>query len=253
MQDTPERKVKKQQIHRPRIMIKSDLQLDQVMAWNFYFSPVHGGHNFWRERAVKHHPDLENTSDMQDQKLFLDTYINVYYREYENDILHAVQEVSRILVQKQGCFFDTVDTIFKKYPWPCDSFTGYVSIFDFCPRFLDDGSFQVFLYDKKQMYLYAVFHEMLHFIFYDYVQKMFPDTIGGMDTEEGPLWDLAEVFNVVMHNTDAFIALHGKVENIGYPVHAAMIIRGEEIWKQTSDVHKWIAMMMDDGGVYTKN
>jgi len=47
-----------------------------------------------------------------------------------------------------------------------------------------------------------------------------------MDTEEGKFWILAEVFNAVIQNTQDFINLHGKINNIGYPDYQELIKRG---------------------------
>jgi len=44
-----------------------------------------------------------------------------------------------------------------------------------------------------------------------------------MDTEEGKFWILAEVFNAVIQNTQDFINLHGKINNIGYPDYQELI------------------------------
>lgn len=71
---------------------------------------------------------------------------------------------------------------------------------------------------------------MLHFIFYDYAQKFFPETLGKMNTDEGQFWNLAEVFNVVLQSSDDFIPLQGKVNSMGYPDHKDLIVKGKNIW-----------------------
>ena len=64
-----------------------------------------------------------------------------------------------------------------------------------------------------------------------------------MDTEEGQLWDLAEVFNAVIQDTEDFIKLHGKIKDIGYPDHKELISRGKLTWESNPDAYRWIAEM----------
>jgi hypothetical protein len=65
-----------------------------------------------------------------------------------------------------------------------------------------------------------------------------------MDTEKGKFWDIAEVFNAVIQNTDDFISLHGKIDNIGYPYHKELITKGALLWEKDPDVYAWINEMI---------
>ena len=118
-------------------------------------------------------------------------------------------------------------------------------LFDFCPRFLDSGKFQIFLYDKRDMQIFTIFHEMLHFIFYDFAKKTFPEKFKNADTDKGEFWDLSEVFNTVIQDTGDFIKLHGKIKELGYPDHKHLIIKGKKLWKENQDLSKWITGMMN--------
>ncbi|MBU2545374.1 hypothetical protein KKC65_02905 [Patescibacteria group bacterium] len=227
----------------PEIIIKIDQELDQDLAWEFYSNPEIGGCNFWEERALKHHKKLLKIGLVKDKKDFLNKYILDFYRINAVEISEAKREIAQNLNEKKEGFFLTVDKIFKKYTWPKNSFIGYLSIFDFCPRFLDSGEFQVFIYDNKNLQLFTIFHEMLHFIFYDFVQKKFSKDFERMDTEKGKLWDLAEVFNAVIQDTDDFIKLHGKIKNIGYPDHKNLILKGKDLWENNPDLNSWIIKM----------
>lgn len=227
----------------PEITIKINQKLDQDLAWEFYNNPEISGCNFWEEKALKYHKKLLEIDLAKNKKSFLNKYISEFYKFHIIEIDKAKEEIVQNLNEKKEEFFLTVDNIFKKYPWPRDNFTGYLSIFDFCPRFLDSGEFQVFMYDNKNLQLFTIFHEMLHFIFYDFVQKKFPKDFEKVDTEKGRLWDLAEVFNAVIQNTDDFIRLHGKIENIGYPDHKSLILKGKDLWKNNPDLNSWIIEM----------
>jgi len=231
-------------MNHPIIKLQFDQKLDQDMAWNFY-GHKKGGCDFWKERAIKHHPILTSIETMttENKKKYLDNYISSFYLSHSEEMeLLSIQAINN-LKQSQEKYFLISDNIFNNYPWPKNELIGSFSIFDFCPRFLEDGEFQVYIYENKNFQLFTIFHECLHFIFYDFAQKNFPETLGKMNTEEGKFWDIAEVFNAVIQNTDDFIDLHGKIDNIGYPDHQDLIKKGSALWKEKQDVYYWIENM----------
>lgn len=229
----------------PIIQLKFNQKLDQKMAWEFYSSPEFGGCNFWEERALPHHPKLLKIESVQDKETFLSQYISEFYNFHSDEFKELNKKTSAHLHRSQDEFFRTVDNIFRHYPWPRKTFTGFFSIFDFCPRFLDSGNFQVFLYDDRDSQLFTIFHEMLHFIFYDFAQKTFTKKFKNLHTEKGKFWDLAEIFNAVIQGTDDFITLHdGKIRDAGYPNHKNLIMKGKILWNENQDVKQWISKMM---------
>jgi hypothetical protein len=228
----------------PTIQLKFDQKLDQDLAWDFYSNPNFGGCNFWEERALAHHPKLSEIELVKNPKKILKQYILEFYNSNFDEIKKLSQKTPQYLNQSQNNFFLIVDKIFKHYPWPKKRFIGVFSIFDFCPRFLDWVGFQIFLYDNRDMQLFTIFHEMLHFIFYDFAQKTFPEKFKKLNTNKGKFWDLAEVFNAVIQDTSDFTKLHGKIKNIGYPDHKELIKKGKKIWNKNKNVNQWIIEMM---------
>lgn len=228
----------------PVIKFIFDRKLDQDLAWEFYSRPKFGGCDFWKERALVHHPNLAHIDSAKNEKEFLNKYISEFYAIHAGEIQDLGKNTVKYFHQKQADFFSVVTRIFEKHPWPKKEFTGCFSIFDFCPRFLDWGGFQVFIYDKPNLQLFTIFHELLHFIFYDFAQKNFPKKFKNLSTEEGKFWDLAEIFNAVIQNTDSFIKLHGKIKSSGYPNHKNLIIKGKCLWKKNQDLKQWIIEMM---------
>ena len=228
----------------PAIQLKFNQKLDQDLAWDFYSNPEFGGCNFWKERALSHHPKLLEIELAKNSRNYLDTYISEFYSSHFDEMKKRNQRTSIYLNQSQNDFFEITNRIFDHHPWPKKKFTGFFSIFDFCPRFLDWGAFQIFIYDSRSMQLFTIFHEMLHFIFYDFAQKTFPEKFKNLSTEEGNFWDLAEIFNVVVQDTDNFIKLHGKIKNSGYPNHKKLITKGKNLWGKNQNPKQWIIDMM---------
>ncbi len=215
----------------PIIKLKFNQKLDRELAWEFYSNPEFGGCNFWKERALKYHPKLIKIKSTKNPKEFLNKYIIDFYKSNDEEIKTLSKNTIKYLCQEQDNFFLIVNKLFKGHPWSKKEFVGYFSTFAFCPRFLDSGEFQVFIYDNRNLQLFTIFHEMLHFMFYDFARKNFPETTK-MNTEQGKFWDIAEVFNAVIQNTDDFISLHGKIRDIGYPEHKELILQGSRLWKK---------------------
>ena len=219
-------------------------KLEQDLALEFYNNPNHGGSDFWQERAIKYHPKLKEIESVKNPKKFLNKYISEYYIANKKEIDFLSNEVRKNFKDKETAYFLLVNKIFGGYPWPKNKYIGYFSIFDFCPRFLDSGEFQVFIYDNKENQLFTIFHEMLHFIFYDYAQKTFPEILGNIDTDSGVFWDLAEMFNTVIQSTEEFIELHGEINNMGYPDHNLILPKAKEIWSEEKNIFNWIDQMI---------
>lgn len=230
----------------PKIELKFDKKLDQDIAWQFYNSSKIGGVDFWKERTSKHLSELSEINKKENKKQYLDNYILSYYKDNKKEIEKLSVEINNNLREKELQFFKQVDVIFKNYPWPQKNIIGNFSIFNFCPRFLEDNEFQVFLYDDKNHQLFTIFHECLHFIFYDFARKKFSGELGEIDTESGLFWDIAETFNAVIQNTKEFKLIHGEISDICYPEHKELIEKGSKIWENQKDVYKWIEEMLKE-------
>jgi len=156
----------------------------------------------------------------------IDKFVDEYYQEHETE-LEVILETFKNLWQ--GCkedFYRQVDKIFKNRPWPEGKYICYPSIFNCNPRFLENKTFQVFFKHPQGVCSVAA-HEMLHFIFYDYVEKKFP----GVATEIGKdkLWEVSEIFNVLV-----------LPDSKPYPDHIQLIPQYEKTWKATKDIDQFL-------------
>ncbi|PIU03944.1 hypothetical protein COT44_00245 [Candidatus Shapirobacteria bacterium CG08_land_8_20_14_0_20_39_18] len=90
---------------------------------------------------------------------------------------------------------------------------GYVSIFNCNPRFLDTKTFQVY-YQNRSGVVHVTAHEMLHFIFYDWLERNDQEFIDNTDKEKA--WTLSEVFDIVAFDRQEFNRFKSKGSG-GYP------------------------------------
>lgn len=222
----------------PKLKFKFNPDSDFNIVWEFYNNPKQEGVDFWLRGALRHHDDLINIKHAKNKKDFLCDYVSSLYALHLNEFEKQKKEIMVLYKHKESLFFYETNKIFKNYPWPKGEYIAYLSIFDFCPRFLADKTFFVFMYDNDSGILFTIFHEMLHFIFYDYCLTKYPRIFKGRNTETGPFWELAELFNLVLQNTSVFSKLHGQINKIGYPKLKSEFNLAKKAWH--GDIDKWI-------------
>lgn len=233
----------------PNLKFQLNKALDKKMAWEFYCQPVFGGVNFWHRGVFALHDALKQMDKVQNKRLFLNKYIDNLYAEHLKEFENRKNEIEQLFIKKEKPFFEAVSKIFKNHPWPTGKYTAYLSIFSFGPRFLNDKTFQLFMYDSNNLILFSICHEMLHFMFYDYAIKNYPKLFGKLDKDKGFFWDLSEVFNAIIQDMPEFIKIHGKIKNQGYPCHKKIITKLNKLWFDKKDIDKWIVKSFE----YLKN
>ncbi len=225
----------------PSVVFVLDKELDKEMAWRFYRRRRHGGVDFWKKGAARHHEALTKLPRQKSKRRFIEQYVSALYGEHSHEFKKRVLAIEDMFRSRTTTFFRATESIFGGYPWPKGRYKVYGSIFDFGPRFLAEKSFQVFLYDRDEIVLWSIYHEMLHFIFYDYCLVRHPDIFQGRDTESGSFWKLAELFNAVILQTRPFATLFGTPAGVGYPEIAKYYAHARRIWRGNLD--NWIENM----------
>lgn len=222
----------------PKLKFRFDAKLDFEIAWDFYNNPKYAGIDFWKKGALRHHDELKFIEKRQMKKVFLSNYVESLYNQHKNEFEHRKKQIEALYKKKEQIFFYETEKILKNHLWPKGKYNAYLSIFDFCPRFIDDKTFFVFMYEDDNNILMTIFHEMLHFIFYDYCLKKYPRVFKKKNTESGSFWELAELFNAVIQQAPAFEKLHGPVGNIGYPTLRSKFGMAKKKWN--GNIDDWI-------------
>ena len=227
----------------PKIKFKINKALDKKMAFYFHEKRVFGGEDFWKRGVASLSKNLDRIKNLEELKREITKEVDSIYFERENLIKKRKKLIEEIYKKKEQDFFIVAGSIFKQNPWPEGKYFAYLSIFDFGPRFLEAKSFQVFASDQEKMILFSIFHEMLHFQFYDYCLKHYPEKFSSLNKNEGSFWEMSEVFNAVVHSVPAFKKLHGKMEKLGYPDHQAKIKLASNFWR--GDIDLWIEKYLE--------
>jgi len=168
-------------------------------------------------------------------------FIDGIYKKERIKIFEGVKKAERRWKAVENRFFKKVAELFKKHNWPCGDYNAFVTIWGTFPRFLKDKSF-TFPYEVKNrnFVIYVILHEMMHFIFYNYVIKKHPSIFKKLETENGIFWDLAEIFNVVILSSPKFIRLHGYEKVEPYLQHKIFVKQLKKYWQEKGDIDSWI-------------
>lgn len=230
-----------------KVKIKFQLNktLDKRMAIGFLYSKQ-GGINFSRN-VVNVHPELYDVLKLKNasaRKALINEHFDYFYTKHEQYLNKKVIQFTKEWRVVEKKFFSVANKIFKNHPWPKGKYIGYISIIDCNPRFLNNKTFQIFYFNPLGV-KYVTAHEMLHFIFYDYTLKKYPQVFKKLNPNSGIYWDLAELFNVVILPSPPFVKIHGIKKVINYPAHTKYLPKMIELWKQSKDVNEWIIKAFD--------
>ncbi len=213
----------------PKLEFQLNKNLDKEVA--SVFLDVEAGGVDFAQSIISYHPEINHSN--------IHEYIDTFYKNNKAELVESLDQIKKDWQSKENDFFKLTHKIFKGHKFPNGKYIGYLSIFDCNPRFLEDKTFQ-FFYKYQKDPLFVTCHEMLHFIFYDYSQKKFPELFNNMDTEDGEYWELAEIFNSIVLNTDEFHQIHGIKKMSFYPDHEVNIIKLQKVWLGNRDVNTFI-------------
>lgn len=234
----------------PHVKFKIDKEADKEKIFNFLYCKPKAGHSF-KEIIYKAHPSLKMLKGKNKKRAFatVSAYVDSVYRNRDERIRDTVNKMQVDWGKIEGKFLSTSNLFFNDHPWPKGKYFAYFSISPPCPRYLHNKTFAV-AYSKDGRWRKIVAHEMLHFIFYDYLRTRYipslPNTEEGKMNEELegkfiiPLWDLSEVFDVILLNDPKF-QKYLPHQSEPYPKHVEHYLKLQKIWiKSKKDIDKFL-------------
>jgi hypothetical protein len=167
-------------------------------------------------------------------------YIHALRRE---EIQKGVEETHERWLKTESAFYEIVDTIFKGHPWPKGKYIGYASIYLMFPRDIIHKTFYFPYIQKPIDPVGTIAHEMLHFIFFDYLQKKYGlkenDTCKGKNKRY--IWQVSETFNTVIENWSPYKNIFSYNKKIvPYPGCEEMFALMTKQWKVNQDIESFL-------------
>jgi len=117
-------------------------------------------------------------------------------------ILKGVNEIRKQWAKTENNFYNLTNDIFKGHPWPEGKYIGYASIYLMFPRDIGDKTFSFPYYQGRCNPLRTIAHELLHFIFFDYIKKKYKTAENTKFSGKNHkyVWQVSETFNTVIEN-----------------------------------------------------
>ncbi|HBD92850.1 MAG TPA: hypothetical protein DC057_01610 [Spirochaetia bacterium] len=172
-------------------------------------------------------------------------YIDDFYVVHEAEILEKQEEINKALLEKQDKFFVALKEIFGT-DFSNENYQGYLSIFNCNPRYLETKTFQIYYKRELIDMLEVAFHESTHFAFFEYLDKNFSERIKNLDKNKGILWELSEIFNVIVLNLPVFKEIIGKEEKLFYPGLENKLNKAKEIWNSSENTKMFITRYFNE-------
>ena len=209
--------------------------LDKFMALQFIDIKA-GGVDFGNS-IIKDHLKLKNIRDFNQEKRkkIINQYFDNYYKKNNSVLIKKLLLIREKWKEKENNFFKITQKIFGGFEFKKGMYIGYISIIDCNPRFLESKTFQVFYKKNIDEAVYVIAHELLHFIFFDYFNEKIK-----IDITEEKLWDLSEIFNIVVLESDYFKEIINKKYIKPYPEHKKYLSIFRKLFKDSKNIKDFI-------------
>ena len=213
-------------------------ELDERMAEQF-LDERSGGIDFGRG-IIKIHPQLKSARslDSAQRKKAIRVYFDRHYHAYEAAIRRSIEHLRRAWREREKEYIAVTENFFGGFQFPKGKYFAYASIIDCNPRFLESKTFQFFYRKSVANAVHTIAHELLHFIFFDFVEKKLKKEIKQLSEDQ--LWDLSEIYNVVTLASPRYSHIINKKFVMPYPDHRHYIRQFEKIYKNSQNAEEFI-------------
>ena len=166
----------------------------------------------------------------------LENFIKIKYQKEKEVFEKNLEIYERNWRKKEKIFFKLTDELFEKKHWTKGKYTAFPTIWSMFPRFLEDKTFQVPYKHRNKKYVNVVIaHEMLHFIFYEYIFSKYPKY--KKDKYNFLIWNTSEIFNEIIQNSPKWLKIF-EVKTMGYPMHEKVVKKLEKKYHKQGEINK---------------
>lgn len=199
----------------PKLRFEIDINHDISKFETFILDDINSSGVNFKNSIFTVHPELRNVDSLpqSEKTTFIKRYVNKYYKDNNSKLKEYIPLLTEKWEQYSGTFYGRCNEIFKGMPWPDGKYIGTISISGPMPRYLDQKTFDVPPV-KDNRCIQTTAHEMMHFMFFEYVRKRYLPTLTNTYEEvmrektSGlftiPLWELSEIFNIVILSSQSF-------------------------------------------------
>lgn len=202
-----------------------------------------GGYNF-TEIILEAHPSLQDLENLplDEKREGIQKYVEGVYKDHRERFEKIAEEINQAWGAYAPKFFEESGKIFKSLDWPSGDYRGFITISPPYPRYLKTKRFQI--QPEVASGLRITSHEMLHFLFFEYVRQRYtPECTETVEEEmekslEGrfkiPIWELSEVFNTALLTEKRF-GKGGYSNPQPYPALGGYLKTVKTLWKESGE------------------
>ncbi len=205
------------------------------------FLNEHGGGIDFSKGIIKTHPQLESIRLLKDayqRKKTICIYFDRYYYTHKRIIQHCTRRLRQYWRKREKEYITVTENLFGGFKFPKGKYIAYASIINCNPRFLDSKTFQFFYKKLMADAIYTITHELLHFIFFDFVEKKLKREKKHLSKDQ--LWDLSEIFNVIMLGSPQYCHIINQKFVVPYPDHRYYLPQFQKTYKDSRNIEEFI-------------
>lgn len=213
--------------------------LDEIMIDQF-LNETGGGLDFGKF-IVKMYPELKKAREsvsLKNRQKTIHVFTKKYYSSHKKEIDKFTCILKNEWRKKENDFIKITKNLFGGYNFPEGKYIAYSSVVNCNPRFLDQKTFQFFYKKEVGDAIHTIAHELLHFMFFDFVNKRLKKEVKSLSEEQ--LWDLSEIFNVVVLKSSNYKNIIDKKFVKPYPSHKKYIPEFEKARIETTSIQDFI-------------
>jgi hypothetical protein len=209
-------------------------ELDKNIALEF-LGLTAGGLDF-TSGVTGPHPEFSDilNLDAADRKALIDSHFDSFYKHKSDELRSAVDTAADRWRAAETVFFEYALKLFGNKIQP-KHYSGFISVVNCNPRFVDDNSFQ-FFWKHRWGSVFVSMHEILHFLFFDYARSVLGEPYTASDPNKGRFWEVSEVFNDIILSEKELVELHGVQTIDPYPALVPLLQEGRKIWLEIKNV-----------------
>jgi len=214
-------------------------RLDERMAEQFL--DEHSGGIDFGKGIIKIHPQLKlvrSLKNITQRKKTISIYFDRYYRTHKISIRRKTELLRLAWSKREKEFVAITKNFFGGFRFPKGKYIAYASIIDCNPRFLESKTFQFFYKKSVADAIHTISHELLHFIFFDFIEKRFKKEIKHLSEDQ--LWNLSEIFNFIVLESSLYHHIVNQKFVIPYPNHQHYIRQFRKAYKNSESAEKFI-------------
>jgi hypothetical protein len=226
-----------------KLRFRFNKKLDKCMAEEFLY--MRGGGIDFGEGIVKTHPQLRSVRSLKNsaqRKKALHGYFDSYYQIHKGAMLRRTQRIEEVWRKREREYITVTENFFDGFCFPRGEYIAYASIIDCNPRFLESKTFQFFYKKPLADATHTIAHELLHFIFFAFIEGVLKKEAAHLS--ENQLWDISEIFNVIVLGSPRYDSIINRRFVIPYPDHQRYIRKFEKAYQNSSNAEEFIRQGM---------